>query len=51
MDRIPLLSAADAPRAPAWEVERWFGRRTSLEDVTRNITAAGFEARDRTLGA
>ncbi len=37
MDRVPLLSASDAPRAPDWEVARWFGPPTSLEDLAGKV--------------
>lgn len=37
MDRISLLPASSAPLAPAWEVERWFGTPSPLEDLRGKV--------------
>jgi AhpC/TSA family len=37
MDRLPLLPASAAPRAPAWEVAHWFGPATSLDDLAGKV--------------
>lgn len=37
MDPIQLLSASGAPRAPDWEVARWFGTATSVEGLAGKV--------------
>lgn len=37
MDRISLLPASGAPRAPEWEVARWFGPAASVEDLAGRV--------------
>ncbi len=39
MDRVPLLPAAHAPKAPPWEVARWFGPPTSLDALAGKVIA------------
>lgn len=45
------FGANDLDRVSITDDESLGRRRTSLEDVTRNIAAAGFQSRDRTPGA
>jgi hypothetical protein len=37
MDRLPLVPPASAPRAPPWQVERWFGPPTSLDELAGKV--------------
>lgn len=39
MEHLPLIPAAAAPLAPAWDAERWFGPATTLEALRGKVIA------------